>query len=117
MPRSRSGIDQDAPLEEIPRCSDPCHSCSWRDSHTNRLDGLFFFFFQAEDGIRDYKVTGVQTCALPILTFGLTLVLTASRMSRPARSMAAAVRHGRSMPALWAAMTAVATFGTLPRDR
>src|SRR5256885_8598783 len=27
---------------------------------------LFFFFFKAEDGIRDYKVTGVQTCALPI---------------------------------------------------
>src|SRR5690606_39864986 len=29
-----------------------------------RLD--FFFFFQAEDGIRDFHVTGVQTCALPI---------------------------------------------------
>src|SRR5207245_6926227 len=27
---------------------------------------LFFFFFQAEDGIRDATVTGVQTCALPI---------------------------------------------------
>src|SRR2546426_2564416 len=27
---------------------------------------VYFFFFQAEDGIRDYKVTGVQTCALPI---------------------------------------------------
>src|SRR2546426_2640745 len=27
---------------------------------------FYFFFFQAEDGIRDYKVTGVQTCALPI---------------------------------------------------
>ena len=27
---------------------------------------LCYFFFQAEDGIRDYKVTGVQTCALPI---------------------------------------------------
>src|SRR5216683_5841357 len=27
----------------------------------------FFFFFQAEDGIRDLIVTGVQTCALPIL--------------------------------------------------
>src|SRR6266540_5489630 len=27
---------------------------------------LFFFFFQAEDGIRDRDVTGVQTCALPI---------------------------------------------------
>src|SRR5690606_39862892 len=28
---------------------------------------LCFFFFQAEDGIRDFHVTGVQTCALPIL--------------------------------------------------
>src|SRR5690606_40809563 len=27
---------------------------------------VFFFFFQAEDGIRDFHVTGVQTCALPI---------------------------------------------------
>src|SRR3989441_11168981 len=27
---------------------------------------MFFFFFQAEDGIRDKLVTGVQTCALPI---------------------------------------------------
>src|SRR2546430_1109343 len=31
------------------------------------LEGIpFFFFFQAEDGIRDLTVTGVQTCALPI---------------------------------------------------
>src|SRR3989475_6240816 len=29
---------------------------------------ILFFFFQAEDGIRDLTVTGVQTCALPILT-------------------------------------------------
>src|SRR6266481_8384700 len=29
---------------------------------------VFFFFFQAEDGIRDGTVTGVQTCALPIST-------------------------------------------------
>src|SRR5262249_57042081 len=28
--------------------------------------GWLFFFFQAEDGIRDWSVTGVQTCALPI---------------------------------------------------
>src|SRR5260221_9744846 len=27
---------------------------------------FYFFFFQAEDGIRDHCVTGVQTCALPI---------------------------------------------------
>src|SRR5256885_12849864 len=34
-----------------------CRCCSY---------DMSFFFFQAEDGIRDYKVTGVQTCALPI---------------------------------------------------
>src|SRR2546426_1044337 len=33
---------------------------------------MYFFFFQAEDGIRDYKVTGVQTCALPIFESGGT---------------------------------------------
>src|SRR5258707_9306897 len=37
----------------------------------------FFFFFQAEDGIRDIGVTGVQTCALPIFT-GVKLVDDAS---------------------------------------
>src|SRR2546427_549414 len=31
---------------------------------------FFFFFFQAEDGIRDLTVTGVQTCALPIYDYG-----------------------------------------------
>src|SRR5258707_9102483 len=31
-----------------------------------RVSRLVFFFFQAEDGIRDIGVTGVQTCALPI---------------------------------------------------
>src|SRR5207248_3956193 len=33
----------------------------------------FFFFFQAEDGIRDRTVTGVQTCALPICGYGFGL--------------------------------------------
>src|SRR5256885_12274144 len=37
----------------------------WRQLSTPRC-GRFMFLFQAEDGIRDYKVTGVQTCALPI---------------------------------------------------
>src|SRR2546430_12314947 len=32
----------------------------------DRVRGLEWFFFQAEDGIRDLTVTGVQTCALPI---------------------------------------------------
>src|SRR5437764_4259417 len=31
----------------------------------------FFFFFQAEDGIRDTSVTGVQTCALPIFSLSM----------------------------------------------
>src|SRR6516162_4080591 len=34
--------------------------------HLLVADKYLFFFFQAEDGIRDYKVTGVQTCALQI---------------------------------------------------
>src|SRR5216684_7292969 len=32
---------------------------------------VYFFFFQAEDGIRDVAVTGVQTCALPISLLAL----------------------------------------------
>src|SRR5688500_18921461 len=41
------------------------------------------FFFQAEDGIRDYKVTGVQTCALPICLHGPSGPISA-RPRRPA---------------------------------
>src|SRR5690606_39734272 len=53
----------------------------------------FFFFFQAEDGIRDFHVTGVQTCALPISTPRMmampssgtpTLLSTVERMTMPA---------------------------------
>src|SRR6266511_4370467 len=35
------------------------------------VDKVCFFFFQAEDGIRGFHVTGVQTCALPI--FGIAI--------------------------------------------
>src|SRR5437870_8581885 len=42
----------------------------------------FFFFFQAEDGIRDGHVTGVQTCALPILSQSDTLKRSAPRPRR-----------------------------------
>src|SRR2546430_6685157 len=38
----------------------------WTSPSTCRAGYLFVFFFQAEDGIRDLTVTGVQTCALPI---------------------------------------------------
>src|SRR5256885_7337004 len=43
----------------------------------------FFFFFQAEDGIRDYKVTGVQTCALPICAAFLLAALGCSGSTGP----------------------------------
>src|SRR2546430_252649 len=42
---------------------------------------FLFFFFQAEDGIRDLTVTGVQTCALPIFT-PAALTVTADDKSR-----------------------------------
>src|SRR3989449_8090762 len=48
---------------------------------------LCFFFFQAEDGIRDVAVTGVQTCALPIFCAGKE----AARLQYPA----GAARRGR----------------------
>src|SRR5690606_39784951 len=38
----------------------PCSSARWSCAF------ILCFFFQAEDGIRDFHVTGVQTCALPI---------------------------------------------------
>src|SRR3989449_8106061 len=42
----------------------------WQEIYSSRylvnVLTLYFFFFQAEDGIRDVAVTGVQTCALPI---------------------------------------------------
>src|SRR6266478_4064015 len=43
----------------------------------------FFFFFQAEDGIRDLTVTGVQTCALPI--YRMSAVDAAGHRERPRR--------------------------------
>src|SRR2546421_2403188 len=58
------------PVEAIGR-SVPCVRVGLVQGRETRGDGageLFvFFFFQAEDGIRDLIVTGVQTCALPIL--------------------------------------------------
>src|SRR2546430_8042965 len=49
----------------------------------------FFFFFQAEDGIRDLTVTGVQTCALPICSVaggGMARLRAGSESARMKRS-------------------------------
>src|SRR6266496_4670697 len=63
---------------------------------------FFFFFFQAEDGIRDLYVTGVQTCALPISCCrppgrppGSSCT---ARWSRPARTTRSAPRGSASAP-------------------
>src|SRR2546430_3261486 len=53
-------------------------------------DDFIFFFFQAEDGIRDLTVTGVQTCALPILR------LSASDPERAAPAASSALPSGSS---------------------
>src|SRR6266511_2652049 len=45
------------------------------------------FFFQAEDGIRDFHVTGVQTCALPI--FSITARIRANEITMPPRAATA----------------------------
>src|SRR5260221_2998677 len=51
---------------------------------------LYFFFFQAEDGIRDHCVTGVQTCALPI--YQIQFVSSALMLPMTAR-FAADIEH------------------------
>src|SRR5690606_40678617 len=53
---------------------------------------FMFFFFQAEDGIRDFHVTGVQTCALPIYAGCTALALT---VDIPARNMEESARLRR----------------------
>src|SRR5258708_22358752 len=64
---------------------DRYHMCLYQSSvfFIVTLD-LFFFFFQAEDGIRDDLVTGVQTCALPI--YGSMTRCSASRSVTPSAS-------------------------------
>src|SRR5204862_2004678 len=56
-----------------------------------RLVALFFFF-EAEDGIRDLYVTGVQTCALPISRFRVRMVSRVTLLSRKRGLMAAQYR-------------------------
>src|SRR6266850_1047732 len=88
---------------------------------------FFFFFFQAEDGIRDYKVTGVQTCALPIFGGSFVHFSAHTRMSgvnigeRQIRKGAvdAVARHvealGQTFPkAVLASVQEVARRGSTP---
>src|SRR5256885_5186875 len=60
---------------------------------------FFFFFFQAEDGIRDYKVTGVQTCALPISRAKVNVLGLISRAEEVGFRGALAAAAGKQLPA------------------
>src|SRR5688572_32769376 len=48
--------------------------CGNRLASESQNEAVLDFFFQAEDGIRDLTVTGVQTCALPIYPDGIDIV-------------------------------------------
>src|SRR2546429_8784178 len=50
-------------------------------SSFNSNETCLFFFFQAEDGIRDVAVTGVQTCALPIFVTGSILAISSEEVT------------------------------------
>src|SRR2546425_422674 len=63
------------------RRSCPGRSVCHCHHHVGRRRSLFFFF-QAEDGIRDLIVTGVQTCALPILTRAAMTCATTAKTGR-----------------------------------
>src|SRR5205085_4531259 len=65
-----------------------------------RLRQLLYFFFQAEDGIRDLTVTGVQTCALPIYRLrrppSVSPSLRGRACTHPSRRARVARRRSRS---------------------
>src|SRR5690606_38268920 len=59
---------------------------------------VFFFFFQAEDGIRDFHVTGVQTCALPISARPSSAGRSARPRPRPRPAASPATSRSRATP-------------------
>src|SRR5437764_13133663 len=68
---------------------------------------FLFFFFQAEDGIRDTSVTGVQTCALPISSAAATIATGSGRarhkspMPAPPRTRSEERRVGKECRSRW----------------
>src|SRR5205809_6164417 len=63
-----------------------------------QLRSLCFFFFQAEDGIRDVAVTGVQTCALPIFLAALKADHTLDGKDASGKKKAAAQASAAASP-------------------
>src|SRR5256884_4939636 len=61
----------------------------------SQVSSLVFFFFQAEDGIRDVAVTGVQTCALPICFGRRQISKTSCSISGPTLTTIARIPRGK----------------------
>src|SRR5207237_8318811 len=72
---------------------------------------VLFFFFQAEDGIRDSSVTGVQTCALPI--YDWTVI---AQTAKPMLTMSTCTPEGTARQRLVARAQLVSATNTVPRS-
>src|SRR5690606_39895352 len=70
---------------------------------------VFFFFFQAEDGIRDFHVTGVQTCALPISSSSCCWPAASRSRWAPRRSRSCSRSSSRTRPVSAAARSSAAS--------
>src|SRR5690606_39724968 len=69
--------------------------------HLNVFPLIFVFFFQAEDGIRYFHVTGVQTCALPISKISVQLPSHLAKRWGESRRTYCAWRHVLQHCATW----------------
>src|SRR3712207_7388799 len=77
---------------------------------------MIFFFFQAEDGIRDIGVTGVQTCALPIFTFDKSVELLVFVILGGARSLFGPLIGTTVLVILPEALKTLGTYHVLPES-
>src|SRR3989442_11416711 len=83
--------------------------------HDEGVVSWVFFFFQAEDGIRDADVTGVQTCALPIsVSRSVSIDSERDTVNTAIQVNVAMITYGETEVtkrlAAWAALIAVPTF-------
>src|SRR5260370_32135975 len=85
-----------------------------RDSSVTGVQ-TFVFFFQAEDGIRDSSVTGVQTCALPISLISLAAV--PERWASARTSLATTAKPRPCSPARAASTAALSARILVWKDR
>src|SRR5256885_11119755 len=92
----------------MPGCASwlwPTNLQSSRNGNALSYNQRNHFFFQAEDGIRDYKVTGVQTCALPISRWLIDASGRATLLARKLGHFRPNTEH--PINAVWARFTGV----------